>query len=164
MQILEGSRRHKKVQEGLRRLNKALKSPRIFMDVKGERVPKGLRYIVVSWFGWIVNQEGYGLVALTTDWIVCSLIVGASESDEGLFLIFDSLYQNITTECSVMFCLFTLYLRPPKIMLMGNPTVVRDDGLSNKNYFTIWFSSQFDQLCGKSNFSHITTIWWLGRK
>ena len=40
--------------------------------------------MIDCWFGWVVNQEGYGLVALPTDWIVCSLNVGASESDEGL--------------------------------------------------------------------------------
>ena len=34
--------------------------------------------------GWVVNQESYGMLVLSTDWIVCSLTVGASESDEGL--------------------------------------------------------------------------------
>ena len=43
-------------------------------------------FLFDSWFGWFVNQEGYGIVVLSTDWIVCSLTVGASESDEGLVL------------------------------------------------------------------------------
>ena len=43
-------------------------------------------FLIDSQFGWVVNQESYGVVVLSTDWIVCSLTVGASESDEGLVL------------------------------------------------------------------------------
>ena len=41
-------------------------------------------FLIDSWFGWVVNQEGYGMVDLSTDWIVCSINVGASESDGDL--------------------------------------------------------------------------------
>ena len=33
-------------------------------NLKGERIKKGL---IDSCFGWVVNQEGYGMVALFTD-------------------------------------------------------------------------------------------------
>ena len=47
--------------------------------MKEERIPKGLRVIIDSCFGCVVNQEGYGMIALFTDsWV--PLIVGASES------------------------------------------------------------------------------------
>ena len=52
----------------------------MFKNVKEERILKGLSVIIDSCFGWVVNQEGYGMIALFTDWIVCSLIVRASES------------------------------------------------------------------------------------
>ena len=52
----------------------------MFKNVKEERILKGLSVIIDSCFGWVVNQEGYGMIALSIDWIVCSLIVGASES------------------------------------------------------------------------------------
>ena len=57
---------------------------RRFKNVKRERVSEGLIYIIISWFGWVVNLEGYGLMALSTDWIVCSIILGASETNEDL--------------------------------------------------------------------------------
>ena len=44
--------------------------------------------MIDSWFDWVVNQEGYGMIALYTDWIVCSLIVGASESERRPCLVF----------------------------------------------------------------------------
>ena len=43
--------------------------------------------MLYSWFSWVVNQEGYGMVDSSTDWIVCSLNVGAYESDEGLVFL-----------------------------------------------------------------------------
>ena len=50
----------------------------MFNNVKEERIPKVLRVIFDSCFGWVVNQGG--MKALFTDLIVCSLNVGASES------------------------------------------------------------------------------------
>ena len=44
-------------------------------NLKGERIKK---VSIDSCFGWVVNQEGFDMVS--TDRIVCSLIVGASES------------------------------------------------------------------------------------
>ena len=52
----------------------------MFKNVKEEMIPKGLGVVIDSCFGWVVNQEGYIMIALFTDWLVCSLIVGASES------------------------------------------------------------------------------------
>ena len=47
----------KRVQEG----------SQMFKNVKEERIPKGLSVIIDSCFGWVVNQEGYGMIALFTD-------------------------------------------------------------------------------------------------
>ena len=52
----------------------------MFKNDKEERIPKGLRVIFDSCFGRVVNQEGHGMIGLSTDWIVCSLNVAASES------------------------------------------------------------------------------------
>ena len=76
----EGSRRLKKVQECQRRKD-------------SKRVKIYNCFLIDSWFGWVVNQEGYGMVALSTDWIVCSLNVGASESNEGLVYLYQAAYQ-----------------------------------------------------------------------
>ena len=54
---INSKRRIKWVQEGLQ----------IFKNVKEERIPKGLSVIIDSCFGWVVNQEGYGMIALFTD-------------------------------------------------------------------------------------------------
>ena len=43
-----GSRRLKKVQEGSRRLKKAQESSIMFKNVKGERIPQILSYMIVS--------------------------------------------------------------------------------------------------------------------
>ena len=39
----------------------------MFKNVKEERIPKGLRVILDYCFGWVVNQEGYGIMVLFTD-------------------------------------------------------------------------------------------------
>ena len=39
----------------------------MFKNIKKERIPKGLRVLFDSYFGWVVNQEGYGMIALFTD-------------------------------------------------------------------------------------------------
>ena len=73
----EGIRRLKKAQEGLRRLKKVQERQR-------RKVSKRFKiytcFLIDSRFSWVVNEEGYGMVALPTDWIVCSINVGASES------------------------------------------------------------------------------------
>ena len=81
--VQEGSRRLKKVQEGSIRLKNAregskrfkkapdskrrIKMGQMFKNDKEEKIPKGLRVIIDSCFGWVVNQEGYGMIALFTD-------------------------------------------------------------------------------------------------
>ena len=52
----------------------------MFQNVKGERIQTGLRYIIVSWFGWVVNQECYGMVDLSTD---CSIISENTKEQAG---------------------------------------------------------------------------------
>ena len=47
---------------------------------KGFQKVSELKSLIDSYFDWVVNKEGYGMIALFTDQIVCSLIVGASES------------------------------------------------------------------------------------
>ena len=58
----KGSRRFKKAPDSKRRI----KMVQIFKNVKEERIPKGLRVILDSCFGWVVHQEGYGMIALFT--------------------------------------------------------------------------------------------------
>ena len=52
----EGSRRLKKAQEGLRKLKKAYEGSRRLKNVKGERISKGLRYIIV-FFIWLGSKS-----------------------------------------------------------------------------------------------------------
>ena len=72
--VQEGSIRLKKVQEGSRRLPNSKRrikmvqeGSQMFKNVKEERIPKGLRVIIDSCFGWVVHQEGYGMIDLFTD-------------------------------------------------------------------------------------------------
>ena len=59
----EGSKRFKKAPDSKRRI----KMVQMFKNVKEERIQKGLRVILDSCFGWVVHQEGYGMIALSTD-------------------------------------------------------------------------------------------------
>ena len=70
----------KKAPESKRRIKRVQESSWMIKNVKEEGIPKGLRVIIDSCFGWVVNQEGYGMIALFTYWLVYSLIVGGSES------------------------------------------------------------------------------------
>ena len=63
---------------------KAYEGSRRFKNVKRERIPKVLSYIIAYRFCWVVNKEGYDMVDISTDWIVCLLNVRASVSEEGL--------------------------------------------------------------------------------
>ena len=63
----KGSRRFKKAPDSKRRIKRIQEGSRMFKNVKEERIPKGLRVIIDSCFGWVVNQEGYGMIALFTD-------------------------------------------------------------------------------------------------
>ena len=54
---IDSKRRIKWVQEG----------SQMFKNVKEERSSKGLSVIIDSRFGWVVNQEGYGMISLSID-------------------------------------------------------------------------------------------------
>ena len=57
----------KKATDSKIRINRVQEGSQMFNNVKEERIPKGLRVIFDSCFGWVVNQEGYGMIALFTD-------------------------------------------------------------------------------------------------
>ena len=50
-----------------RRIKRVQEGSQMFKNFKEERIPKGLRVILDSCFGWVVNQEDYGMIALSTD-------------------------------------------------------------------------------------------------
>ena len=56
-----------KVQEGSRGIKSVLEGSQMLKNVKEERIPKILRVIIDSCFGWVENQEGYCILALFTD-------------------------------------------------------------------------------------------------
>ena len=64
------SKRFKKSPDSKRRFKRVQEGSQMFKYVKEERIPKGLRLIMDSCFGWVINQEGYVMVDLSTDWIV----------------------------------------------------------------------------------------------
>ena len=59
----KGSRRFKKAPDSKRRI----KMVQMFKNVKEERIPKGVRVIIGTCFGWEVHQEGDGMIDLFTD-------------------------------------------------------------------------------------------------
>ena len=57
----------KKATDSKIRINRVQEGSQMFNNVKEERTPKGLRVIFDSCFGWVVNQEDYGMIALLVD-------------------------------------------------------------------------------------------------
>ena len=79
------------MQEGSRRFFKVTMSPlnavlRLYVTIVDVRYWEW--FIVyaddlLKWlelFGWVVNQESFGMIVISKNWLVCSLIIRAYES------------------------------------------------------------------------------------
>ena len=70
----EGTIRHNKAQEGSRKLNKAQEGSIRLKTVQECQRRKGSKsfklyncFLIDNRYGWVVNQEGYAMVDLSTD-------------------------------------------------------------------------------------------------